>query len=78
MIVHFIFGIVMFIVGYDIFSSLDKRYCDIKLNKKIKIIVIDKKPDNEVINKLLELPYCSYDRQYVADNLYHDVFTLYY
>ena len=34
----FIFGIVMFIVGYDIFSSLDKRYCDIKLNKKIKII----------------------------------------
>ena len=28
----------MFIVGYDIFSSLDKRYCDIKLNKKIKII----------------------------------------
>ena len=38
MIVHFIFGIVMFIVGYDIFSSLDKRYCDIKLNKKIKII----------------------------------------
>lgn len=38
LIVHFIFGIVMFIVGYDIFSSLDKRYCDIKLNKKIKII----------------------------------------
>ena len=28
----------MFIVGYDIFSSLDKRYCDIKLNKKIKIM----------------------------------------
>lgn len=38
LIVHFIFGIVMFIVGYDIFSNLDKRYCDIKLNKKIKII----------------------------------------
>ncbi len=38
LIVHFISGIVMFIVGYDIFSSLDKRYCDIKLNKKIKII----------------------------------------
>ena len=38
LIVHFIFGIVMFIVSYDIFSNLDKRYCDIKLNKKIKII----------------------------------------
>lgn len=43
-----------------------------------EIIVIDKKPDNPVINKLLELPYCSYDRVYKADNLYHDVLTLYY
>ena len=47
-------------------------------NTCYEIIVIDKKPDNEVINKLLELPYCSYDRQYKADNLNHDVLTLYY
>ena len=47
-------------------------------NTCYEIIVIDKKPDNEVVNKLLELPYCSYDRQYKADNLNHDVLTLYY
>lgn len=43
-----------------------------------EIIVISKKPDHEVIEKLLRLPYCSYDRRYISDNLYHDVLTLYY
>ena len=48
------------------------------LNKRYEIIVISKKPDHPVINKLLQLPMCSYERQYVSDNLYHDVLTLYY
>lgn len=48
------------------------------LNTRYEITVIDKRPDNPVILKLLELPYCSYDRMYKADNLYHDVLTLYY
>jgi hypothetical protein len=47
-------------------------------NKSYEIIVIDKKPDNPVIDKLLDLPYCSYDRNYKADNLNHDVLKLYY
>lgn len=42
------------------------------------ITVIDKRPDNPVIDKLMELPYCSYDRPYKADNLNHDVLSLYY
>lgn len=46
--------------------------------KSYEIIVIDKKPDNAVINKLFEIPYIKFDRHYVADNLNHDVFTLYY
>ena len=51
-------------------SSYTKR-------NRYEVIVIDKKPDNPVISKLLDLPYCSYDRQYIADNLYHDVLILY-
>ena len=47
-------------------------------NNRYELIVIAKDPDHEVIDKLLELPYCSYDRRYMADNLYHDTFTLYY
>lgn len=43
-----------------------------------ELIVITKLPDHPVIKKLLELPYCSYDRHYVADNLNHDVLTIYY
>lgn len=42
------------------------------------VTVIDKRPDNPVIDKLMELPYCSYDRQYRTDNLNHDTLILYY
>lgn len=43
-----------------------------------EVIVIDKKPDNEVIQKILELPYSSFDRHYVSDNLNHDSIILYF
>lgn len=45
---------------------------------RYQIIVVDRKPDNEVINKILELPLSSYDRFYVSDNLNHDSLILYY
>ena len=43
-----------------------------------ELIVISRTPVHPVIKQLLSLPYCSYDRPYVADNLYHDVLTIYY
>ena len=42
-----------------------------------EVMVISRLPDNPVIKKLLSLPYCSYDRHYIADNLHHDVLTIY-
>lgn len=45
---------------------------------RYKITVIDRKPDNPVIDNLLSLPYCSYERSYKSDNLNHDVLTLYF
>lgn len=45
---------------------------------RYEIIVIDKRPDNEAIDKILELPLSSFNRHYTADNLHHDVLTLYY
>lgn len=54
----------------DIKYSFDNCY---------EVIVIDKKPDNVVIEKmLLTFLYSSYDRHYKADNLNHDVLTIYY
>lgn len=48
------------------------------LKDQYEITVIDKKPDNEVIKKLLGIQYCTYDRHYKSDNLNHDVLTLYF
>ena len=53
----------------------DTRY---QSRKRYNLIVVDRRPDNPVIEKLLDLPYCSYDRSYVSDNLHHDSLTIYY
>lgn len=42
------------------------------------IIIIDQLPDNEVIKKILELPYSSFDRHYKSNNFNHDVIKLFY
>lgn len=42
------------------------------------ITYISKTVDDDVILKILELPMCTHDRRYTSDNLYHDVFTLYF
>ena len=46
--------------------------------KRYNVIVIDKLPDNEVIEKIFELPMSTFDRHYIADGLNHDSITLYY
>lgn len=42
-----------------------------------EVIVIYDDPDSELPIEISRLPMCSHDRHYVADNLHHDVFTLY-
>lgn len=62
-------------------DDIDIKYADNNNYNKINkynIIVIDKLPDNSVINKILELPLSSYDRHYNEDNLNHDSIILYY
>lgn len=46
--------------------------------KCYEIIVISNTPNHPVIDELLKLPYCSWDRWYAADGMNHDVLTLYY
>lgn len=46
--------------------------------KRYMITVIDKRPDNKVVDDILKLEYSSYDRHYVSDNFNHDVIVLYY
>lgn len=47
-------------------------------NVSYEIIVIYKDPDSEIPLAVSQLPLCKFNRRYTADNLYHDVFTLYF
>ena len=61
-------------------KTMDSKYANDRKYSMIdcyEVIVISRLPDNPVIKKLLSLPYCSYDRHYIADNLHHDVLTIY-
>lgn len=61
-------------------KDIESRYADNRIYSKMncyELIVISQSPDHPVIEKLMELAYCSYDRHYVSDNLHHDVLTLY-
>lgn len=46
-------------------------------NNAYQLILIDPDPDNPYVNKIKDLPLCSFDRYYAADNLNHYVFTIY-
>lgn len=46
--------------------------------KRYEVTVIDEDPDSEIPDRIEQLPRCSFDRWYTADNLNHYVFTLYY
>lgn len=41
------------------------------------VTVIDSDPDSKIVAGLSRIAKCGFDRQFVSDNLYHTVFTLY-
>lgn len=43
-----------------------------------RVTVIDRDPDSEITDKVKDLPLCAFNTHFVADNLNHDVFTLYF
>ena len=46
--------------------------------KRYQVTVVDRDPDSELPDKVEELPYCSFDRYFPAENLNHYVFTLFF
>lgn len=53
----------------------DKSYIQ---SPSYEVILIDKNPDSEYVDKILSLPVCTFDRSYPKDSLNHFVFTIYY
>lgn len=68
-------AIVYHMDDFDVKHANDEKYL---IEKRYSIIVISKKPDDSVLDKLLTLPFCSYGTQYTSDNLIHDTFSLYF
>ena len=59
----------------------DADYADDKIYRYLKryqVTVVSRDPDTDLPDKLEELKYCSFDRFFVADNLNHYVFTLFF
>lgn len=49
-----------------------------KLDNRYAVTVIDRDPDSEIPDRLAVLPYCLHERFFVADNLNHHVFRLFF
>ena len=49
-----------------------------KSKRRYTVTYISTTPDQPAIEKLAALPECTFDRWYPADNLNHDVFSLYF
>ena len=61
-------------------KGIEKRSANDGVYRKLpsyEVILVDKNPDSPFVEKILDLPYCSFDRHYESDNLNHDVFTIY-
>lgn len=62
-------------------SDIQNRYADgvvYTQQDAYELTVIDKEPDSDWVRQLSLLPFCHFDRCYRADNLNHDVFTIYF
>lgn len=63
-------------------NKVQQRHANDKLYLKIpnyQLIVMDLDPDSSIWSDIMDrFKYCSFDRQYVADNINHWVLSLYY
>lgn len=62
-------------------SDIDIVHADntvYKTKNLYSLMLMDRNPDSEYTDKLSSLPYCNFDRHYAADNVNHDIFTIYF
>lgn len=50
-----------------------------QIHKRYTVTLMTRTADNhEMLDKLLNLPLCTFDREFINDDIVHDVFTLYF
>lgn len=68
-------AIVYEMVGVSRRHADDKEYMR---KMQYEITVIDKRPFNPAIDKIMNFPNSYYNRSYKIDNLYHDIISIYF
>lgn len=58
----------------DVRYSNDRPYL---VFDRYSVVIMDFDPDSELVNRMMELPYCRFNRKYKADQLCHYVFDCY-
>ena len=63
-------------------SDIDTQYADNKgyaNHRRYTVTFIHRDPDIDLFTEMMTVfAWCSFDRRFVSDNLYHDVYSLYY
>jgi hypothetical protein len=60
---------------YDVRHADNKNY---RRQTRYQVTVIDRDPDSGIPDVVADLPLCSFERFFVADNLNHNVFNLFF
>lgn len=67
-------------IVYDL-DSLDTVHAantPYRQTKRYQAVLISKTPKSETFDAIAALPLCAFERRYVAEQLTHDVFNLYF
>ena len=67
-------------IVYDL-NRIQNQFADnIKYVRSLgfRVTYITRNPDDEAIVKINDLPFCSFDRTFVSDNLHHYEYTIYF
>lgn len=56
-------------------AANDDKYAKFK---QYLVTLIDEDPDSEIVEKLLDLKHCTFNKSFSSDNLNHFNFTLFY
>lgn len=62
-------------------SKIRNRFADNKVYFNLKqytMTLIYKDPDSDLPDKISKIQTCFHERHYVADNLHHDIFSIFY
>ena len=62
-------------------NDIDTKNADNTLylkHKNYTVTLIDKNPDTTIVDDLLLMPFCSFNKHFKSENLNHYVFSLYF